>query len=90
MNSSLKPSIVLIFSSNLGWLEEFFGDGVVQYIEFKNPPQHIVNELKETTGQKTYPFIYCGKTFIGGYSELSDYNKTTQVLQSEYDIEPEF
>ena len=72
------------------WIEEFFSDNTRYYIEFKNPPQHVVDELKETTGQKTYPFIYCGKTFIGGYSELCDYNKTTQALKSEYFIEPEF
>lgn len=60
------------------------------YIEFSNPPTQVVEKLKETTGQMTYPFIYCGDTFIGGYQELSDHYRTLNILKSEFGYEPDF
>lgn len=72
------------------WIEEYFGDGSIQYIEFKDPPQNVVDKLKESTGQTTYPFIYCGDTFIGGYNELNDYHRTTEILKIEYEFDPDF
>lgn len=72
------------------WLEEFFGTDTRYYVEYKNPPQHVVDKLKESTGQKTYPFIYCGDTFIGGYTELNDYFKISQLLENKYNIINDF
>ena len=70
--------------------KEWFKEFNLQYIEFNNPPQQIVDNLKETTCQGTYPFIYCGDTFIGGYKELLDDNRITTVLRKEYDYEIEY
>jgi glutaredoxin len=66
------------------WINTFFNDGRY-YIEFKNPPQQVVNTLKETTGQTTYPFIFCGNTFVGGYDKLANYDNVSTILENEFD-----
>lgn len=71
------------------WIEEFFGDGTREYVEFRNPPKVVVEQLKKSTGQNTYPFIYCGDTFIGGYSELNNYFKITKLLDEQFNIKIE-
>lgn len=68
------------------WLDDLFGIDTRYYVEFCNPPGHVVEQLKESTGQKTYPFIFCGNTFVGGYTELDDYFKTTKLIENEYGI----
>lgn len=69
------------------WIEEYFGGECTRnFIEFRNPPKEVVEQLKESTGQKTYPFIYCGSTFVGGYDELNDIFKTGEILYNEYNI----
>lgn len=72
------------------WIEDVFGQGSRKYIEFKNPPFSTVDQLKLVTKQRTYPYIFCGSTFIGGYNELSNYINTTQILHKEFGIEPDF
>jgi glutaredoxin 3 len=49
-----------------------------QFTTVNNPPQEIVDKLKHDTGHKTYPFIYHGKKFIGGFTDL-------QALLKPYD-----
>lgn len=72
------------------WIDDYFGDGGQHYIEFKNPSKHVVDKLKEDTGHTTYPFIYCGNTFIGGYTDLCDYVNISKILKKEFDYEEQF
>lgn len=71
------------------WISDFFG-GEVHYTEVRDPPVKVVEELKASTGHKTYPFIFCGDTFIGGYTELIDYQRTSQILKDECNYEQVF
>ena len=37
---------------------------------YEEPAEQFVKELKERTNQYTFPYIYFGDTFIGGFFEL--------------------
>lgn len=44
-----------------------------------------VNKLKDSTGQNTFPWIYIGEHFVGGYTELIELitnNKFYSILKS--------
>jgi glutaredoxin len=65
-------------------------NGSKPYVEFKNPPPDVVAKLKESTGHKTYPFIFCGDTFLGGYNEMKkDILTVILVMKHEYDFDVE-
>lgn len=47
-----------------------------------NPSEFVVSGLKETYNHNTYPFIFLGNEFIGGYSDLV---KDEEAIQTKYD-----
>lgn len=37
------------------------------------------NKLEAQTGQRTVPFIFIGDKFIGGYTELKEFNESGEL-----------
>ena len=47
-----------------------------------NPPQEVVEQLKEETGHKTYPFIFFDGSFLGGFDQLKRPKNTVKILST--------
>jgi len=47
---------------------ELVGNDNVSIIN--NPPHDVIDDLKRKHGHNTYPFIFVGNKFIGGYSDM--------------------
>lgn len=57
----------------------------------KDPPQETVNKLKEKHDHHTYPFVFVGKKFVGGFTDLMrQASMVEDELQKQFDFEPEF
>lgn len=46
------------------------GENVDRVHVIKNPAAEIVSGLKDRYNHRTYPFIFVGDVFIGGYTDL--------------------
>ena len=75
-------------------IKDFVGgtdEAFSKYVEVShNPPQDVVDKLKEDTGHTTYPFIYFDGSFVGGFDQLKKPKMTIKILstlQSKYGID---
>lgn len=73
----------------IDYSHELVGEAATKVI--KNPEQSVVDELKATHDHHTYPFVFVGTEFIGGYSALvEDYVKVVYSLKKQFGFEIEF
>lgn len=57
----------------------------------KDPPQDVVDNLKEKYNHHTYPFIFVGDKFVGGFTDIE--RKASMVeekLQKQFNFEQTF
>jgi glutaredoxin len=57
-----------------------------------NPPQSLVDKLKEDTKHNTYPFIFFDGKFIGGFNQLTNPQtiiKVTTIFHTKYLVDDE-
>jgi glutaredoxin len=89
--------MITIYSKNgcpfcvkaIDYARDLVGDGGVTIIN--NPDKALVEELKATHNHHTYPYVFVGKTFIGGYTNLTeDYVKVISLLKDQFNFDVEF
>lgn len=57
----------------------------------KDPPQDVIDELKRTYNQHTYPFIFVGNKFVGGFPDIhKNYSMVEKELQHQFNFQPNF
>lgn len=70
-------------------IEDFVTD-FDKYVEvINNPPTDVVEQLKKSTGQNTFPFIFFDGEFIGGFDQLKKPKtivRIISVLETKYNI----
>lgn len=56
------------------------------WVEIRDPPIHLIEELKRRTDQTTYPFVFLGDEFIGGYHEVvRNFPNLCEKIRNDFD-----